>query len=234
MDKNRLPKHVAIIMDGNGRWARRRGLPKIFGHRAGVESIRRVIEASKEIGIPILTLYAFSTENWSRPKKEVEALMHLLDEYLDKETDKLLKNNIRLNVIGDIEKFPNSVKKKLNHAIEVTKGNTSLFLNLALGYGARNEILEAVKKVSHDIKNGKIKASDLDEVSFSQYLYTKDIPDPDLLIRTSNEMRISNFLLWQISYAEIYVTKKFWPDFKKKDFQEAIRAFIARERRFGK
>ena len=234
MDNSKLPTHVAIIMDGNGRWARKRGLPKIVGHQAGVESIRRTIEAAKELGVKILTLYAFSTENWTRPKEEVRGLMRLLERYLDNERDKLLKHNIRFNVIGNIENFPPSVKKKLIDTMERTKDNSELILNLALGYGGRDEILHAAKKIAQDFKDKKLKLTDLDENTFAQYLYTKDMPDPDLLIRTSGEMRISNFLLWQLSYSELYIMKKLWPDFKKEDFKKAIEAFMSRERRFGR
>ncbi|PIU41846.1 MAG: isoprenyl transferase [Candidatus Omnitrophica bacterium CG07_land_8_20_14_0_80_42_15] len=234
MDAGKLPVHVAMIMDGNGRWARKKRLPKILGHQAGVESIRRVIEAAQEMGIKILTLYAFSTENWSRPRNEVKGLMRLLERYLDNERDKLLKHNIRFNVIGNIDNFPAAVKQKLYDTIEVTKNNTSLMLNLALGYGARTEILEAVKQIAQDLRDKKVKIPDLDENLFSSYLYTKGIPDPDLLIRTSGEMRVSNFLLWQISYTELYIAKKLWPDFKKEDFKRAVETFMARERRFGR
>jgi len=234
MDAGKLPVHVAMIMDGNGRWARKKRLPKILGHQAGVESIRRVIAAAQEMGIKILTLYAFSTENWSRPRNEVKGLMRLLERYLDNERDKLLKHNIRFNVIGNIDNFPAAVKQKLYDTIEVTKNNTSLMLNLALGYGARTEILEAVKQIAQDLRDKKVKIPDLDENLFSSYLYTKGIPDPDLLIRTSGEMRVSNFLLWQISYTELYIAKKLWPDFKKEDFKRAVETFMARERRFGR
>lgn len=229
----KLPTHVAIIMDGNGRWARRRGMPNIVGHRAGVETIRRVIEISLDMDIKVLTLYAFSTENWSRPKKEVEGLMRLLDRYLDKERRKLQEHNIRFNVIGNLEKFPAAIREKLNDTIALTGKNNKLVLNLALSYGGREEIVHAAKKISQDVKEGRLKLEDLDEQSFSRYLYTKDIPDPDLLIRTSGEMRISNFLLWQLSYAEIYMSKKLWPDFKKEDFKKAIDTYATRDRRFG-
>jgi len=229
----KLPTHVAIIMDGNGRWARRRGMPNIVGHRAGVETIRRVIEMCLDMDIKVLTLYAFSTENWSRPKKEVEGLMRLLDRYLDKERRKLQEHNIRFNVIGNLEKFPAAIREKLNDTIALTGKNNKLVLNLALSYGGREEIVHAAKKISQDVKEGRLKLEDLDEQSFSRYLYTKDIPDPDLLIRTSGEMRISNFHLWQLSYAEIYMSKKLWPDFKKEDFKKAIDTYATRDRRFG-
>lgn len=229
----KLPTHVAIIMDGNGRWARRRGMPNIVGHRAGVETIRRVIEMCLDMDIKVLTLYAFSTENWSRPKKEVEGLMRLLDRYLGEETRKLQEHNIRFNVIGNLEKFPAAIREKLNDTIALTGKNNKLLLNLALSYGGRDEIVHAAKSISQDVKEGRLKLEDLDEQLFSRYLYTKDIPDPDLLIRTSGEMRISNFLLWQLSYAEIYMSKKLWPDFKKEDFKKAIDTYATRTRRFG-
>jgi len=233
MKEQKIPKHIAIIMDGNGRWARKRRLPNIVGHRAGVETIRRVIEAAQECGVKVLTLYAFSTENWSRPAREVRGLMGLLERYLDNERDKLLEHKIRFNTIGSIEKFPRSIQEKLHQTIELTKENSKLILNLALGYGGRNEIVQAAKKVSEDVRDGRLDPRNLDEETFSRYLYTRDLPDPDLLIRTSGEMRISNFLLWQLSYAEIYITKKLWPDFKKDDFKKAVDTYITRDRRFG-
>jgi len=234
MNKDKkIPTHVAIIMDGNGRWARRRGMPNIVGHRAGVETIRRVIEISLDMDIKVLTLYAFSTENWSRPKKEVEGLMRLLDRYLEEERKKLQEHNIRFNVIGNLEKFPTAIRQKLKDTIAFTGKNNKLLLNLALSYGGRDEIVHAAKRISQDVKEGRLRLEDLDEQSFSRYLYTKGIPDPDLLIRTSGEMRISNFLLWQLSYAEIYMSKKLWPDFKKEDFKKAIDTYATRDRRFG-
>ncbi len=228
-----IPKHIAIIMDGNGRWAKKRGLPKIAGHSAGVEAARNVVEAAADIGIKVLTLYTFSTENWKRPKAEVDALFRLLENYLDKETDKLNKNNIRFRAIGDIDAFPPSLKDRLRRTMESTAANTGLVLNLALNYGSRGEILMAARKAAADICSGKLKAGDLDEKRFSGYLYTWDLPDPDLVIRTSGEMRVSNFLLWQISYAEIYVTDKLWPDFDKADLANAVSEYRSRERRFG-
>ena len=234
MHKDKLPRHVAIIMDGNGRWARKKGLPNIFGHRAGVKAVRRVTECARETGIKVLTLYAFSTENWLRSKTEIKGLMGILEKNLEKEKDTFMKNDVKFNFIGNVEKFPLSTKKKLNDMVELTKDNKHLLLNLALGYGGREEILQAARDISLDVKDGRLKVEDLDEKTFSRYLYTKNMPDPDLLIRTSGEMRISNFLLWQVSYAEIYVTEKFWPDFTKEDFKKAIEIFTKRERRFGK
>jgi len=233
MPKN-IPKHIAIIMDGNGRWARKRGMPNIVGHTAGVDTIRSVIEIAQESGVKILTLYAFSTENFSRPPKEVEGLMRLLDRYLDEEKEKLIKHNVQFRVIGNIEKFPLRVQGKIKSMSEATKDNEGLILNLALGYGSRAEIVQAVRRISEDTKTGKLASDEVNEELFSSYLYTSDLPDPELLIRTSGEMRISNFLLWQLSYAEIYITKKLWPDFKKEDFKKALEAYSQRERRFGK
>ena len=226
-------KHVAIIMDGNGRWAKKRGLPKIAGHRAGVKSVQEVIKGAKESGVKILTLYAFSTENWKRPKYEVEALFKLLENYIDKEALNIHKNGIRLSVIGRMGGLPQAVQEKLKKVIELTRENTALTLNLALNYGSRAEIVDAVRRIARDCSTGTIRPEDIDENAFSSYLYTKDMPDPDLLIRTSGEMRLSNFLLWQMSYAEIYVTKKMWPDFKKSDFKNAIKEYQERERRYG-
>lgn len=226
-------KHVAIIMDGNGRWAKRKGLPRIAGHRAGVASVQEAIEAAKESGVKFLTLYTFSTENWKRPKYEVNALFKLLENFIDKEAYNLHKNGIRLSVIGKVEALPQVVQEKLKKVIDLTKDNTSLTLNIALNYGSRTEILDAVRSIIRDSQTGNIRPDEIDEKIFSDYLYTKGIPDPDLLIRTSGEMRVSNFLLWQISYSEIYVTKKLWPDFKKNDFKKAIAEYHKRERRYG-
>lgn len=233
LDKNNLPKHIAIIMDGNGRWAKKRGQPRIFGHRAGIKSVREVVTASAELGIKVLTLYAFSKENWQRPKQEVTILMRLLKEYLDKEEKELMENNIKFISIGQREYLPQAVQERLNHVEEITKNNTGLILNLALNYGGRAEIMDAVRKITALAKENNFQPEELDEKTFARFLYTKDIPDPDLLIRTSGEMRVSNFLLWQISYAEIYVTQKLWPDFGKKDLIAAIKAYQKRERRFG-
>lgn len=233
MTNRNIPQHVAIIMDGNGRWARSRGLPKIAGHRAGVKSAHAAIESAIEIGVKILTLYTFSTENWKRPKSEVELLFRLLEDYLTREEKRLVKNNIRLSVLGNIEGLADSIKNRLKHAMEVTKDNTKLILNLALNYGSRHEIINAIREIAKDVKSDRVKAEDINEQLFSSYLYTKGLPDPDLLIRTSGEFRVSNFLLWQISYSEIYVTKKLWPDFKKRDFKKAITDYQKRERRFG-
>ena len=231
-DKN-IPGHVAIIMDGNGRWARQRGLPRIVGHRAGVKSVQEVIRCAKESGIKVLTLYAFSTENWKRPKNEVSALFKLLEKYIDSQADSLVRNNIRLSVIGRLEGLPESVQDKLKRVMDRTKDNTALVLNLALNYGAKIEIVDAVRAIVKDCVSGRIKLEEIGEKSFSDYLYTSGLPDPDLLIRTSGEMRLSNFLLWQIAYSELYISKKLWPDFKKNDFLKAVNEYDKRQRRYG-
>lgn len=228
--KNSLPKHVAIIMDGNGRWAGERGLPRVAGHRAGVKSVREVVKAAIDHRIPVLTLYAFSQENWKRPKEEVTVLMELLDYFLNKEIQNLKKQGVRFRALGRIEALPAPVLKKLNEAVRETAANDTLIFNIALNYGARTEILDAVRQILEENQNGK---TPLTEEYFSDRLYTRGLPDPDLLIRTSGEMRLSNFLLWQLSYAEIYITKKYWPDFTREDFAKAIREYQKRERRFG-
>ncbi|MFH1848262.1 MAG: isoprenyl transferase [Candidatus Omnitrophota bacterium] len=232
-DKNNSPKHVAIIMDGNGRWAKKKRLPKIMGHREGVESIRDVLGACEDLGIKYLTLYTFSTENWKRPKKEVDALMGLLEAQLDSETEKLNRNNVRVNAIGRLRGLPPRVQEKLQRSMELTKKNTGVVFTLALNYGGRTEIIDAVKNILDKAAPGKPSREDIDEKLIARHLYTRDMPDPDLLIRTSGEMRISNFLLWQISYAEIYVTEKFWPDFRKQDLRAAVAEYQSRQRRYG-
>ena len=230
----KIPQHIAIIMDGNGRWAKKRGLPKIMGHKQGVDSVKNSVKACIKFGVKYLTLYAFSTENWLRPKKEIEGLFKLLENFLDSQFQIFHKNNVRLCIIGDREKIAPFLRKKIEQAEKDTKAYNSLVLNIALSYGAREEIVRAVKNISEDVKKGSVKTSDIDEKLFSEYLYTKDCPDPDLLIRTSGEMRISNFLLWQISYAEFYVTPKLWPDFGEKDLKIAIEEYDKRDRRYGK
>jgi undecaprenyl diphosphate synthase len=229
----KIPQHIAIIMDGNGRWAKRRGLPKIMGHRAGVKSAQEAIEAAKDMGVKFITLYTFSTENWKRPKEEVSALFKLLQEYIEREGDKLRENNVRFSVIGRIDELPETVAEGLTKLVRDTAGNTGIVVNLAINYGSRAEILDAVRAVALDAKSGKMDPSDIDEKTFSGYLYTHDIPDPDLLIRTSGEFRVSNFLLWQISYSELYVTKKLWPDFRKDDLRKAVKEYRDRDRRYG-
>ncbi|MDD5496692.1 MAG: isoprenyl transferase [Candidatus Omnitrophica bacterium] len=232
-NSRKIPQHVAIIMDGNGRWARSRGLPRIAGHRAGVKSVQEAIKAARKFGVKVLTLYTFSTENWKRPRIEVNALFALLEEYLDKEENKLNENNIRLSVIGKTLDLPRAVQDKLSKIIGSTRNNTGLILNLALNYGSRSEMIGAVRDISKNVASGVLRPEDIDEAVFSKYLYTRDMPDPDLLIRTSGEYRVSNFLLWQIAYSEIYITKKLWPDFRKSDFKKAIEEYQKRERRFG-
>jgi undecaprenyl diphosphate synthase len=234
LKKGNLPNHIAIIMDGNGRWAKKRGLPRIAGHRAGVKTVKRIVRASGELNLNYLTLYTFSKENWKRPKEEVSAIMNLLYETTKREMNELDENNVRLITTGRIEELSPRKKEILEKAMERTKDNTGLTLNLALNYSGRMEILDAVKRIIKDAQQGKIEDGQLDEKLFSSYLYTKDLPDPDLLIRTSGEMRLSNFLLWQTSYTELYVTDVLWPDFSVKDFYEAILDFQERERRFGK
>ncbi len=230
----RLPRHVAVIMDGNGRWAKQRDLPRISGHMEGIHSVRDVVEASGELGIGYLTLYTFSKENWNRPITEVSALMSLLVKTFHEEIYELGRNNVRFNVIGCIDDLPAETREMMLQGIEQTKKNTGLTLTLALSYGSRYEITEAVRSICKDVSRGTLTPDDVNESLISSRLYTTGIPDPDLLIRTSGELRISNFLLWQIAYSELYVTPEFWPDFRKNDFLEAINSFLNRERRFGK
>jgi len=218
IDSERLPSHVAIIMDGNGRWARHRGMDRIFGHQQAVDSVRNVIETSAELGIKYLTLYAFSTENWDRPDDEISALMNLMVQSLNNETDSLIKNNIRLITIGDTERLTRDVKTKLLNTIRLTSMCTGLNLIIALSYGSRWEITQAARRLASDVSDGKIKCVDIEEVVFEKYLQTSGIPDPDLMIRTSGELRISNFLLWQLAYTELYFTEILWPDFGKEEF----------------
>jgi len=231
IDLERLPQHIAVIMDGNGRWANRRRLPRIAGHRAGIRAVRQAVEACARLGVPYLTLYAFSVENWKRPHAEVKLLMELLREYLKKEIGELNKQNIRLGVIGRIAELSGPVQRDLQHALEETRHNSGLRLTLALNYGARAELIDAVRSLVENLKrNGNLT---IDETTLSEYLYTRDLPDPDLLIRTSGEMRLSNFLLWQAAYSEIWVTDTLWPDFTQQDLFRAILDFQKRERRYG-
>ena len=234
LKKGNLPVHVAIIMDGNGRWAKRRGLPRIAGHKAGVTAVKRVVKAAGELKISILTLFTFSHENWKRPKEEVSAIMKLLYETTKREINELDENNVKLITTGRIEELSPQRRDILERAREQTKDNTGLVLNLALNYGGRTEILDAVKQIARDVKLGKLNLDDLNEENFANYLYTDGLPDPDLLIRTSGEKRISNFLLWQTSYTELYITDVLWPNFTAKDFYEAIWDYQNRERRFGR
>jgi undecaprenyl diphosphate synthase len=234
IDNNKLPSHVAIIMDGNGRWAQHRGLDRIFGHQQGVNAVREVIETAAELQIGFLTLYAFSTENWGRPDEEVSALMGIMIQSLSKETDTLLKNNIRLRAIGDLDRLAYDVKERLFETIRLTSVSSGLNLIIAMSYSSRWEITAAARKISSDAKNGIIDPDSINEDDFEKYLTTYGIPDPELMIRTSGELRISNFLLWQAAYAEFYFTEILWPDFGKDDFYKAIIDFQKRERRFGK
>jgi undecaprenyl diphosphate synthase len=233
LDLEKLPKHLAIIMDGNGRWAQERMLKRIIGHQKGVETVRNIVEESSLLGIQYLTLFAFSAENWLRPKSEVRSLMSLLKKYITMETPRLMRNNIRFNVIGNLDELPPDVNKAVDVAIAKTSNNSGMILTLALSYGARQEILQAVARLADDMATGKINKDELTELFFTRYLYTADLPDPDFLIRTSGEMRISNFLLWQIAYSELYFTEVNWPDFGKDEFYHALSNFQSRERRFG-
>jgi len=233
IDTARLPKHVAIIMDGNGRWAKGKGKLRVFGHHNGVLSVRDVVEGAGELGVKYLTLYTFSAENWNRPKYEVTAIMELLISTINKEIKKLMENNVRLNTIGDIEMLPKKCYDELMNAIEKTSGNTGLVLTLALSYSSRREILQAAQSLAAKVERGELKAADITEEMFEKQLHTAHMPDPELLIRTSGEYRISNYLLWQIAYAELYFTDKLWPDFRREDLYEAILDYQKRERRFG-
>ena len=234
IDINRLPKHIAIIMDGNGRWAKLRNKPRVFGHREGAKSVRKIVEATARLGIKNLTLYAFSTENWNRPKHEVKTLMKLLVSALKRELVLMKKNNIKLNAIGHTDKMPENVQHELQEVLDETKTNTGLVLTLALSYGARQEIQRAIKEISYKVKNNIISVENVDEDIINKHLYTQNLPDVDLLIRTSGEVRISNFLLWQIAYAELYFTEELWPDFDETSLLNAITDYQLRERRFGK
>ena len=230
---DRIPRHVAIIMDGNGRWAERRGLSRIEGHRAGLESVRATLRSAHELGISYLTLYAFSLENWNRPKLEVDELMRLLDQYLESELQEVMRNRIRVRAIGRLDRLPSALCERLRHAIARTRDNREMTVVFALSYGGRAEIVDATRKLMRDAELGKVDPESLDEKTFSAYLYDPEIPDPDLLIRTGAESRVSNFLLWQIAYAEIYTTEVMWPDFRKGHLVEAILDYQGRERRFG-
>jgi undecaprenyl diphosphate synthase len=234
IDVNNLPKHIAVIMDGNGRWAKNQGAARVFGHKNAIKAVRDTAESCAELGIRYLTLYAFSTENWSRPKDEINALMQLLVSTIRGETQTLMKNNIRLRAIGNILNLPKVCQRELQEAMDITAHNNGLTLILALSYSGRWEILEAVRNIATDVAQGKLQAIDINDEVFSNYLTTRDIPDPELLIRTSGEMRISNFLLWQIAYSELYMPDVLWPDFRREHLYEAILAYQKRERRFGR
>jgi len=234
IDFNNLPQHIAVIMDGNGRWAKKKGAMRIFGHRNAVQSVRDVTEGCAELGIKYLTLYAFSTENWNRPKDEVEGLMELLVNTLKQEIGTLTENQVKLKTIGDTSHLPKDCQRNLEWAVDQTKDNNGLLLILALSYSGRWEILEAVKSLAADVKSGNVDPAAIDERIFENYLHTSGIPDPELLIRTSGELRVSNFLLWQIAYTELFITPTLWPDFRKENLYEAIWSYQQRERRFGK
>ena len=234
IQQNRIPHHIAIIMDGNGRWAKRQGLARMFGHRQGVETVHRITEAAAELGVKYLTLYAFSTENWNRPKEEVDALMSLLVDTIAKETPTLMKNNIQLLTIGDLDRLPENAQKKFRACIEETSSNTGLHLVIALSYSSRWEIIQAVRSIAKDVQEGNILLEDINEEVISAAMTTVNMPDPDLLIRTSGELRISNFLLWQLAYTELYFTDCLWPEFTEEEFYRAIIDYQHRERRFGK
>lgn len=229
-----IPAHIAIIMDGNGRWAKKRGLPRIAGHRAGTKAVREAVKGCGGLGVNYLTLYTFSTENWNRPKTEVKALMRLLRGTLKRERDELDRNNVRLSAIGRIDDLPGAVRDELARSIDHLSGNSGLNLVLALSYSGRNEIVDAVRSIARDAAEGKLRPSRIDESTVRAYLYESGIPDPDLLIRTSGELRISNFLLWQVAYSELYITDALWPDFRRRHLYEAVSEYQKRERRFGK
>jgi undecaprenyl diphosphate synthase len=233
ISQSKLPRHIAVIMDGNGRWARKRGLPRVAGHRVGLESVRAMVKACSALGISHLTLYAFSSENWRRPRAEVSFLMKLLQVYLRKELEELHLNQVKIQAIGRTQELPLEARRELKRSMHITRNNPGLVLTLALNYGGRQEILDAARKIARDVKNGKLKAARLDEAEFSKYLDTCSVPDPDLLIRTSGEYRLSNFLLWQSAYSEIFITPVLWPDFRKPQLMEALHDFQKRERRFG-
>ena len=234
LDLNKVPKHIAVIMDGNGRWARQQGEIRTFGHHHGVSSVRDLVEACVELGVKYLTIYAFSTENWNRPEIEINTLMEILVTSLRNETPMLNKNGISLNAIGDIDKLPEGCQKTLSEAIEETSSNKAMTLNIALSYSGRWDIVNSVKSIIRDVVDGKVKVDEINDDLFSSYLSTAGMPDPELMIRTSGEMRISYYMLWLLAYTELYITPKLWPDFKKEDFFEAIHSYQNRERRFGK
>jgi undecaprenyl diphosphate synthase len=233
LDKDRIPLHIAIIMDGNGRWAKERNLPRTFGHRAGMDTIRRIVKECSRLGVRYLTLYAFSTENWKRPEEEVSALMKLVVEYIAKEIEELHRNKVIFNVIGDISKLPESCQQSIKVAIERTKNNNGLTLNIALNYGGRDEIVTGIKEIAEEVVKGTLKISDISADVISNHLYTRGMPDPDIIIRPSGELRLSNYLLWQSAYSEFWFSNINWPDFKEEDLQHAIIDYQNRDRRFG-
>ena len=233
LDASRLPRHVAIIMDGNGRWAQQHGVGRAAGHEAGAKSVRAVVEASRELGIGVLSLYAFSTENWRRSKLEVNALFRLLSKYIGIELESIHKENIRVSVMGRMDGLPERAQRDLRHAMDLTAGNTAMVLNVAINYGARAELTDAARHIAVEVRDGRLRPEEVDEACLARHLYVPSLPDPDMLIRTSGEMRLSNFMLWQLSYAEIVLTPTLWPDFRKPDLIKAIAEFQSRERRFG-
>lgn len=233
LDMENIPKHIAIIMDGNGRWAKKRKLPRTMGHKAGVETIRRVLKEADKLGVKYMTLYAFSTENWKRPKEEVNALMKLLIQYLRQEINELHKNGVKINVLGDITKLPKECQEEIEKSVDKTKNNVGITMNVALNYGGRDEILRAVKSISEEVLKGNINIEDINDEVMENYLYTKGVPDPDIIIRPSGEQRLSNFLLWQCAYSEFWYSDICWPDFKEEDLHRAIYDFQRRDRRFG-
>lgn len=233
IDLKKLPEHIAIIMDGNGRWATNRGLQRNFGHREGMERVIEIVEAAKEIGVKYLTLYAFSTENWKRPSSEINGLMNILVFFIRRELDKIIKNNVKITILGDIDKLPEGPRKEVIRAVESTKNNKEMLLNIAINYGGRDEIAKGIKDILKDYEMGKIQLDDIDKHLLSNYLYTKGQPDPDLLIRSSGDIRISNFLLYQIAYSELYFTDTLWPDFREEELYKAIIDYQNRNRRYG-
>lgn len=233
LDKQKMPAHIAIIMDGNGRWAKKRGLPRIAGHWAGANKLREIVEFCSELQIKVLSVFAFSTENWRRPAEEVNTILNLLLYYLKKEVEQLNKNNIKIVFSGEINELPEKIVAEINRSLETTRQNTGLILNIVLNYGSRKEIVKACKDICKAVINGELNEKDIDEKLFSKYLYTKNLPDPDLLIRPSGELRISNFLLWQIAYSELWFTQVYWPDFDKSHIIQALSDYQKRERRFG-
>jgi len=233
LDLNNMPKHVAFIMDGNGRWAKKRGLPRLVGHNAGTETLKRIVKESKKLGIPYVTFYAFSTENWKRPSDEVNGLMNILVKFIQSEINEIHENNIKVNILGDVDRLPDFAKEQVHFALELTAHNTEMQFNIALNYGGRDEIIRGIKLIHQDLLDGKILPDQIDEALFSNYLYTSGMPDPDLLIRTSGEVRLSNFLLWQLAYSEFSFEKVLWPDFDEMAFRNAIYEYQKRNRRFG-
>jgi len=233
LDLGAMPQHIAFIMDGNGRWAKRKGMPRLVGHNAGTETLKKIVKESKRLGIPYITFYAFSTENWKRPSDEVNGLMNILVKFIQSEIQEIHSNHIKINILGDIDRLPSYAREQVDFATELTKDNTEMHFNIALNYGGRDEIIQAVKKIVRDVQNQKIDIDQIDEKSFQTYLYTNGMPDPDLLIRTSGEVRLSNFLLWQLAYSELTFVDVFWPDFDEMAYQKAISDYQNRNRRFG-